>query len=155
MNPGPVRVNLVRSARDLEKALRIRMRVFVEEQGVPAEIELDRDDDRALHFIATVSGRPVGTARVVVRHGSAKIGRMAVLKTYRRRGVGRKLLQRAIATAIKSRARKVYLHAQLPVIGFYESAGFQAVGPVFDEAKIPHRKMILAARQSPHTVAGS
>jgi ElaA protein len=133
----------VSSKKELAGAFAIRMRVFVREQGVPAGIELDGDDGKAIHFLALISGKAVGTARVVLRRGGAKIGRMAVLKGYRRRGVGTLLLKRALVTATRGRARKVYLHAQLPVIGFYQSAGFRPVGPVFDEAGIPHRKMIF------------
>jgi len=127
----------------LIKAFAIRMRVFVREQHVAAEIELDRDDQRAIHFLAVSSGRAVGTARVVLRGNSAKIGRMAVLKTYRRQGVGSRLLQRAVATARQLGATNIYLHAQVPVIGFYEAMGFHSVGAVFDEAGIAHRKMRL------------
>jgi predicted GNAT family N-acyltransferase len=119
------------------------MRVFVREQGVPKEIEMDRDDDRALHFLAFAAGKAVGTARIVMRHERAKIGRMAVLKGYRGRGVGKELLKRAVAAARRRRAQTIYLHAQVPVIGFYEILGFQCVGRVFEEAGIPHRKMIL------------
>jgi predicted GNAT family N-acyltransferase/gamma-glutamylcyclotransferase (GGCT)/AIG2-like uncharacterized protein YtfP len=141
---SPSRVKKISSRWDVEKAFAIRMRVFVKEQGVPPEIELDRDDKRASHFLATVRGRAVGTARVVIRHGGAKIGRMAVLKSYRRKGVGKTLLKRAIVNARKLGAEKIYLHAQVPVIEFYKKMGFRCVGPVFDEAGIPHRKMILA-----------
>lgn len=119
------------------------MRVFVNEQGVPEEIELDRDDARALHFLAFAAGKAVGTARVVLRQGAAKIGRMAVLKSYRRKGIGKVLLKRAIIMARRRGTQKIYLHAQVPVIGFYEAMGFRSVGPVFKEANIPHRKMIL------------
>jgi predicted GNAT family N-acyltransferase/gamma-glutamylcyclotransferase (GGCT)/AIG2-like uncharacterized protein YtfP len=139
-----IRVKNISSRLELQKAFAIRMRVFVKEQGVPPEIELDRDDKRAIHFLATVTGRAVGTARVVMRHGGAKIGRMAVLKNYRGKGVGKTLLKRAIVNARKLGAEKIYLHAQVPVIEFYEKMGFRCVGPVFDEAGIPHRKMILA-----------
>ena len=142
MNPR-ITIKKVSSEKELEQALRIRIRVFVGEQGVPAAIELDDDDKRALHLLAVRGGRAVGTARMVMRRGQAKIGRMAVLKSHRRRKVGKKLLSRAIATAKKQGARKVYLHAQVPVIGFYQSAGFRCVGPVFEEAGIAHRKMIL------------
>ena len=124
----------------------MRIRVFVREQGVPAEIELDADDKRAIHFVASIAGTAVGTARVVMRGGNAKIGRMAVLKSHRRKKIGAKLLTRAIATAKKQGARKIYLHAQVAVIGFYKSAGFRCVGPVFDEAGIAHRKMVLTER---------
>ena len=88
---------------ELKQAFAIRMRVFVREQGVPADIELDRDDRRAIHFLALSDDKAIGTARIVMRRGRAKIGRMAVIKKYRRRGVGAKLLQRAIATAKRLR----------------------------------------------------
>jgi predicted GNAT family N-acyltransferase len=96
-----------------------------------------------MHFLATVGTRAVGTARVVMHRGAAKIGRMAVLKSYRRRGVGTKLLRRAILAARRMSARKIYLHAQVAVAGFYQRMNFLSVGPVFDEAGIAHRKMIL------------
>jgi predicted GNAT family N-acyltransferase len=140
-----VRIRRISSNRELQKALAIRMRVFVKEQHVPAEIELDSDDQRAIHFLATICGKAVGTARVVRRRASAKIGRMAVVKSCRRQGIGKKLLLRAIKTALALGAAKIYLHAQIPVLGFYERLGFCAVGPIFDEAGIPHRKMILNA----------
>lgn len=166
----------------MAKALAIRMRVFVTEQGVPREIELDRDDDRAIHFLAMVGRKAVGTARGVRQGGSAKIGRMAVLKSYRGRGIGRKLLQRALVTAKKSEvrnrthavkdhswrkrrragtgrkqgkkrsARTIYLHAQVPVIGFYEAMGFRCFGPIFNEAGIPHRKMVLRPQRKTGSV---
>jgi predicted GNAT family N-acyltransferase len=139
-----VKINRASSQLQLVQVFTIRIRVFVQEQRVPAEIELDRDDMRAVHFLATLaSGKAVGTARLVLRHGRAKIGRMAVLKMYRRKGAGTKLLQCAIAAAKRLRARQIYLHAQVPVIGFYQRMGFRSVGRVFHEAGIPHRKMIL------------
>jgi len=138
-----VTVKRVSSEKELAQAYAIRMRVFVEEQGVPREIELDDDDHKAMHFIAIVGSRVVGTARVLWHRGAAKIGRMAVLKSYRRRGVGTKLLRRAILAARRMSARKIYLHAQVAVAGFYQRMNFLSVGPVFDEAGIAHRKMIL------------
>ena len=138
-----VRTRRVSSRGELKQAFVIRMRVFVREQGVPADIELDRDDARATHLLAIISGKPVGTARIVIGRDGAKIGRMAVLKTHRSKGAGKKLLRRAIATARRLGATKIYLHAQVPVIGFYEAAGFRCVGAVFNEAGIPHRKMTL------------
>jgi predicted GNAT family N-acyltransferase len=136
-------IKKISTNKELEQALRIRIRVFVREQGVPAEIELDDDDKRALHLLASSGTRAIGTARIVLRDCEAKIGRMAVLKSHRRKNVGRKLLSRAISTAKKQGAAKIYLHAQVAVIKFYESAGFRCVGPVFDEAGIAHRKMVL------------
>ena len=139
-----IRVEEVVSAKELKRAFSIRLRVFVRGQGVPQEIELDRDDRRASHFLATVRGRAVGTARLVVKNGRAKIGRMAVLKSYRGKGVGKALLKRAVESARKKKAKVIYLHAQVPVIGFYEKMGFQCVGRLFMEAGIPHRKMVFS-----------
>ena len=137
-----VTVKRVSNEAELHRAYAIRIRVFVKEQGVPREIELDDDDRKAIHFIATAGARAVGTARVVLHRDGAKIGRMAVLKSFRRRGAGAKLLARAIAAARRMKARKIYLHAQVAVSGFYQRMNFQPVGPVFDEAGIAHRKMI-------------
>jgi predicted GNAT family N-acyltransferase len=139
-------VQRVVSEKELKRAYSIRIRVFVREQGVPKEIELDRDDRKATHLLARIQGKPVGTARLVIKNGRAKVGRMAVLKSYRGKGVGKALLKRAIASARQSGAKMIYLHAQVPVIGFYEKMGFRCVGRVFKEAGIPHRKMALTTR---------
>lgn len=145
------RVRRVSSVRELKQAFAVRMRVFVKEQGVPQDIELDRDDRRAIHFVASIDGRVVGTARVVIHQTKAKIGRMAVLKSYRHKGIGTKLLKRAVVTAKRYRATHIYLNAQVAVIGFYEALGFRCVGRVFREAGIPHRRMILTRVSSPRS----
>jgi predicted GNAT family N-acyltransferase len=141
-----VRVRRIESGKQLEKAYSIRTRVFVKEQGVPEEIELDHDDKRAVHFLAFAAGKACGTARVVIRHGNAKIGRMAVLRSYRGKGIGTRLLKQAIRMAKQQNAKTIYLHAQVSVIGFYQTMNFRCVGPVFNEAGIPHRKMLLISR---------
>jgi predicted GNAT family N-acyltransferase len=141
-----VKVRRITSPSELTQAFAIRLRVFVREQRVPAAIELDRDDARAIHFLAISNGRAAGTARLVMYGSSAKIGRMAVLKTYRNKGIGAALLKRTVAAAKRRHARKIYLHAQVPVIGFYEKFGFRCVGTVFNEAEIAHRKMILKGK---------
>ena len=111
---------------------------------MPREIELDADDQRAVHFLAFIAGRAVGTARVVFNGKQAKVGRMAVLRSYRKRGVGKGLLKQTVKLARKHGANSIVLHAQVLVIGFYERMGFRCVGRTFMEAGIPHRKMILA-----------
>ncbi len=138
-----IEVKEVISDKELKKAFSIRLRVFVREQGVPREVELDADDKRATHFLARIRGRVVGTARLVIRRRQAKIGRMAVLKRYRGRGIGKELLERTVRLARERRAKVIFLHAQAPVISFYEKRGFSCVRRVFMEAGIPHRKMVL------------
>ncbi len=128
---------------ELERAYSIRLRVFVREQGVRREIELDGDDRSATHLVAELGGQIVGTARLVIKRDQAKIGRMAVLRRYRGKGVGKELLKRAVALAKRRGAKGIFLHAQVPVIPFYEKMGFHCVGRVFLEAGIPHRKMVV------------
>ena len=129
---------------DRDAAMRIRFEVFVDEQGVPPDLEADEFDDAALHLLAVndIDGQPVGTARVVDKgSGIAKIGRVAVRKEYRGLGVGEALMRRAMAVAAARGMTTVLLDAQLPVIPFYERLGFVAEGPIFDDAGIPHRRM--------------
>ncbi len=119
----------------------VREPVFVEEQGVPLEMEWDDDDIMAYHLIALDrQQRPIGTARLL---GSGQIGRMAVLPDWRRRGVGHALLSGLLARAEAVGPPKLFLHAQTAAEGFYAKAGFTPVGKVFLEADIPHRKMVL------------
>ena len=136
-------VRKIRTRDERAEAYRIRLRVFVKEQGVPKEIELDRDDERAAHFLARLGVLPVGTARVVINRGKAKIGRMAVIKRHRGKGIGRKLLRGAVGWARRHGAKTVVLNAQVPVMGFYEKMNFRAVGSTFQEAGIRHRRMVL------------
>jgi predicted GNAT family N-acyltransferase len=142
-----LRVRRASTKEELARAFAIRRRVFIQEQGVPEDIEIDRDDKRALHFLAFNEGKAVGTARVVLRHRSAKIGRMAVLKSFRGKGVGKKLLRWAVIAARRRGAQTIYLHAQVAVIGFYETLGFRRASQVFREAGIPHRKMTYLASE--------
>ncbi len=119
----------------------IRELVFVREQGVPEELEWDGLDPACLHILAwSDSDDAIGTARL---QPDGKIGRMAVLKEWRGRGVGRAMLQALLKAAIERGLPKVELAAQTQAIGFYEREGFRAIGEVFMDAGIPHRKMVL------------
>ena len=128
---------------DRAAAMRIRLEVFVEDQGVPAELEPDEYDAVAIHLLAvdTHTGDVVGTARIVDKNGAAKIGRVAIRPPFRARGVGRALMQAVMAEARCRRLNPAILDAQVPVIPFYERLGFVAEGPEFDDAGIPHRRM--------------
>ena len=128
---------------DRAAAMKIRMAVFVDEQGVPPDLEPDEYDAGATHLLARDgNGEAVGTARIVGKgDGVAKIGRVAVLPSYRQRGVGRALMVEALRVLHRDGFAQVFLDAQLPVIAFYEGLGFVAEGPVFDDAGIDHRRM--------------
>lgn len=125
-----------------DEAAPIRYAVFVDEQKVPTEIELDDWDALSLHALALdAQGRVLGTGRLLP---DGHIGRMAVLRSARGQGVGTALL-RALLQAARARGdREVVLSAQTHAMPFYEKAGFIAEGDEYDDAGIPHRQMRLS-----------
>ncbi|HBN10100.1 MAG TPA: N-acetyltransferase [Cyanobacteria bacterium UBA8530] len=126
----------------LSEALAVRQEVFIEEQGIDPLIELDDYDYIAWHILAREGGRAIATARLVTLDATtAKIGRVAVLKQYRERGLASQLLAMLIEYCVREGFSKVVLDAQLSALRLYEKQGFQAVGPVFLEAEIPHQRM--------------
>jgi len=122
----------------------IRQKVFVEEQGIPAEMEWDAADAVAVHAVAyNRFGAPLATGRLLEHvPGVAKIGRMAVLAPMRGSRVGRAVLDALMAAARARGDREVLLHAQVSAAPFYARAGFTPRGPQFDEAGIPHIEMV-------------
>lgn len=119
----------------------IRKVVFIEEQGVPKEIEWDGEDDLCEHFLAiNEAGIHIGCARLMP---SGQIGRMAVLEAHRGNNHGLALLNAAIDAAQQKGLTDVHLHAQAEAIGFYRKRGFLSVGPRFLEAGIEHQEMTL------------
>ena len=127
-----------------EDAYPIRKRVFINEQGVPEEMELDEYDPLAQHALAYLNSECIGTARLVTLPGNiGRIGRMAVLPMHRKQGLGGKLLCALVELSKSQGITKLELHAQLSAIAFYEQYGFIAQGDIYDEAGIAHRDMIL------------
>ena len=137
-----IKVIAIESPADMRRAYAIRRRVFIEEQNVPEEIELDTDDEHAFHALAILDGVAIGCGRML-EHGDSevKIGRMAVLREFRGTGVGAHILRFLVDRARARGLRRAILHAQLAAEGFYLKEGFNPVGGVFDEAGIAHRKM--------------
>lgn len=119
-------------------AERIRMTVFVEEQRVPPEIEMDDKDAACVHALAYLDGRAVGTGRLLP---DGHIGRMAVLREWRAAGVGSAILERLVDEARRRGMREVVLSAQTHALGFYARHGFAPMGAVFEEAGIAHQAM--------------
>lgn len=125
-------------AEEKELLSSVRRQVFIIEQQVPDELEWDEFDETATHIVASIDGKIIGTARLKT---DGQIGRMAVLKPYRNQGIGSRLLQLVLTTAQGKQYPKVYLHAQVEAIPFYEKHGFTSEGDIFYEADIPHRGM--------------
>ncbi|RLK45093.1 hypothetical protein C7417_1100 [Cupriavidus plantarum] len=122
-----------------ERASAIRFTVFVEEQRVPQELELDEWDEQCWHALALrADGTAVATGRLLP---DGHIGRMAVLASARGTGVGFKVLQALMAKAAELGYRELALNAQTHAAPFYARAGFVQVGGEFDDAGIPHVEM--------------
>lgn len=134
----------VDSDETLAAAHAVRRAVFIDEQGVPEDIEMDDEDDDATHFVAfdPTHGDPVGTTRIrALDEETVKIERVAVLAEHRGQGVGLRLMERAEDEARAQGYARVQLHAQAAVEGFYERLGYRTVSEEFEEAGITHVEM--------------
>lgn len=132
-----------------DMATPLRMAVFVDEQGVPAEMELDDDDPRCLHaVIVAADGAAVATGRLLPVFpdgddmGLARIGRMAVNRAHRGNGLGARVLDALLLASRQRGDAGVVLHAQCHASGFYAGRGFGVRGDTFDEGGIEHIEMV-------------
>jgi predicted GNAT family N-acyltransferase len=123
---------------DKELLSNIRYQVFVVEQKVPIELEIDDDDPLAAHILCIVDGQPVGTGRILL---DGHIGRLAVLQANRKQGYGNKILEHLELIAQENELTEVFLNAQVTAIPFYEKRGYMIISDVFEDAGIPHQTM--------------
>jgi predicted GNAT family N-acyltransferase len=122
-------------------AFAVRIAVFVEEQGIDRSEELDDFDASATHCVTYVDGTPAAAGRLLLFEGYAKIGRMAVLASYRGAGLGALVLDSLEREGIARGIRHFKLSAQLHARGFYERRGYAAHGDLYDDVGIPHIDM--------------
>ena len=142
LTPSEVCVIRVPASSTLGRAaLELRHKVFVMEQGVPVEDEIDKYDPGATHYIALYEGELVGTLRIVFTPEHAKIGRVAVCLKHRGHCIARTMMDAAMDFCRQSGVDRFYLTAQIDKIGLYEKLGFVAFGPQFTDAGIPHLAM--------------
>ena len=141
---------LLKSWKEAEvDAFLVRQEVFILEQSVPAELELDEFDSSAAHILAYQDAHCIGTGRLVnLSAKQAQIGRMAVLAKFRGKGIGKQILQKLVDLAASQGVLEIILHSQVSAIPFYGKLGFQAQGDVYEEAGIPHRNMMLTLANS-------
>ncbi|MEU6572987.1 GNAT family N-acetyltransferase [Streptomyces sp. NPDC046805] len=149
---APYVVRVAEDLADREACFTVRKEVFVVEQGVPQDLEYDEYDAVAVHVLAVrEDGTPLGTGRLLYGEEAAaktggdpsvgSLGRLAVTREARGLGVGVALV-RAIEEAARARGlAAVDLHAQTHALGFYERLGYEAYGPEFPDAGMPHRAM--------------
>lgn len=138
MSAEPLSLRQADWDQDQDTLRTLRETVFVQEQGVPADIEWDGKDAAAAHAIAELGGRPVACGRLMP---DGKIGRMAVLPEARNRGIGARIMTALIDQAMRRGLRTVYLHAQSHAAGFYRRQAFVQEGDTFVEAGIEHVAM--------------
>lgn len=155
----PADVRVVRTDAAYEDAVSVRIAVFVEEQGIPEELELDEHEDEAVHFVAyephdpdhaggpghhhdDETGDPIGAARLrEPDDDTGKVERVAVLADHREGGVGAELIETMESVARARGYERLVLHSQTTATGFYERLGYERVGNVFEEDGIPHVEM--------------
>ena len=134
-----VTVRCAQGPGEVADAIALRSAVFVEEQGVPADEDVDGRDGEALHLVAVDdAGTVVGTCRLLVDGPTLKLGRMAVAVTARRQGIGLRLLDLADAEATSAGVERIVLGAQVSAVPLYEQAGYTTRSDVFLDAGIEH-----------------
>ena len=130
----------IRTQEEMESAFLIRRKVFVEEQGVAPELELE-NEETSIHFLALLDNLPCGACRYRKTDKGYKLERFAVLKEFRGKRVGLAMVA-AILDDIPDNAEKIYLNAQSDVVGLYAKFGFAVEGEEFEEAGIQHFRMV-------------
>jgi predicted GNAT family N-acyltransferase len=135
-------VKQVTTKEQLEDAYAVRRIVFVHEQQVPEEEEIDQYENDAKHIVLYDNAEPVGAARVRILDGIGKLERICVLSSQRNKGAGKLLVHKLEEIASSEGVQKFKLNAQTQAIPFYERLGYQTVSDVFMDAGIPHVTMI-------------
>ena len=135
-----IKVHLATTKQELQQVREIRKKVFIVEQNVPEDVEIDQYENSSHHIIALLDDKFIGTARWRKTDNGIKLERFAVLKEKRGLGIGKELV-RFILEQINTEP-VIYLHAQDHVISFYKKLGFYSVGDHFYEGGISHQKMI-------------
>ncbi|MDQ0224117.1 GNAT family N-acetyltransferase [Metabacillus niabensis] len=140
-------VQQVTTKEQLEDAFKIRQEVFVNEQKVPVEEEIDQFEDEAIHIVLYDERTPVGAARLRILDGIGKLERICVLSSCRGKGAGKQLVDKLEEIASSEGVKKFKLNAQTHAIPFYERLGYKTISDIFMDAGIPHVTMIKEVTQ--------
>lgn len=148
-NDYSIKMTLWSSQEDRAHLQNIRREVFIEEQQVPEQEEWDSLDEEARHLLLIKQGEVIGCARMLEQDGSLKLGRVAIVKSFRNQGAGQFLMQFVRQEAIEDNLNCIQIDAQTRVFDFYSKLGYQAVSGPFDPCcGIPHIKMQLLLQDS-------
>jgi predicted GNAT family N-acyltransferase len=135
-------VEIAKSQSQLEDVFSVRKTVFVQEQNVPLEEEIDEYENQSTHFLLYDGDSPAGAGRFRLLDGIGKVERICVLKSMRGKGAGREIMQAIEQYASGHSISKLKLNAQTNAIPFYEGLGYEVISEEFMDAGIPHRTMI-------------
>ncbi|ASB52556.1 GNAT family N-acetyltransferase [Bacillus velezensis] len=139
---------IVKTEKQLNDAFFVRKEVFVKEQHVPEEEEIDQFEDTSEHIVIYDGGQPVGAGRWRIKDGHGKLERICVMKSHRSLGVGAIMMQALEKAAAAKGAGSFILHAQTQAVPFYEKQGYRVTsGEEFLDAGIPHLEMIKEHKQ--------
>ena len=134
-----VQISIATRRDDVGKIFLLRYKVFVLEQGFAESIEIDDNDNESTFLIAKEGNEVIGTLRLFKKDGNVMLGRMAVEKAWRHKGIGNALVREAIPIALKLGGAYIVAHAQVRAIDFYIKSGFTPFGEEFDEDGVQHR----------------
>ncbi|MBS4188913.1 GNAT family N-acetyltransferase [Bacillus sp. FJAT-49705] len=134
-------VKIVSNEHELQDAFSIRKIVFIDEQQVPEEEEIDQYEDSSVHFIAYEGDTPIGAGRFRSIEGIGKVERICVLKEHRKSGAGKAIMEEIENCAKRKGFNKLKLNAQTHAIPFYSGLGYEIASKEFLDAGIPHRTM--------------
>lgn len=135
-------MKIAETTKEIDQAYTIRMKVFVDEQHVPPEIEIDEHDETAIHFIGYEDGEPIAASRLRFIDGYGKLERICVLKAFRGKSNGKQLIQTMEKVIKEHGYEKAKLNAQTHAQPFYEKLGYRTVSDEFMDAGIPHVTMV-------------
>ncbi|MBS4177375.1 GNAT family N-acetyltransferase [Lederbergia citrea] len=136
-----MKVVKVETNEQLQDAFTIRKKVFVEEQHVPYELEIDEFEDDAAHFVIYDEDQPIGAGRFRFIDGNGKVERICILPAFRGTGAGKRMMNAIEDYAHASEINVLKLNAQTSAIPFYEKLGYHIVSDEFMDAGIPHKTM--------------
>ena len=135
-------VKIVENQKELEDAFSVRKTVFIHEQNVPAEEEIDQYEDDSTHFVFYKDKVPTGAGRFRPVDGYGKVERICVLKEARKTGAGKAIMDEIEKFASINGLRKLKLNAQTHAIPFYSGLGYKIISEEFMDAGIPHKTMV-------------
>lgn len=136
------RIKWLSSDDDLSEALKIRNEVFVKEQGIDPELEFDGSDSYAISVLIYEDNTPVATGRIILADDNYTLGRICVLKEYRKKDYGSLIVNELTQKAKELGAAVVHIHSQIVVVPFYERLGFERYANEYKEAGILHVSMV-------------